>query len=65
LDTIALGEPSPYVLRFNSFATDFAEQLAAAVAVRPDFAAASPWREDCSWENVARITADGYRKALG
>src|SRR5262249_4939206 len=65
LDTVVLGEPTPYVRRFTNFATDFAEQLTAALAVQPDFAAASSWREASSWDTVARLTADGYRDALG
>jgi glycosyltransferase involved in cell wall biosynthesis len=65
LDTVVLGEPNPYVRRFTNFATDFAEQLAAALAMRPDFAAASSWRAACSWDTVARLTANGYRYAIG
>jgi beta-1,4-mannosyltransferase len=64
LDTVVLDEPTPYVCRFTSFATDFGEQLTAALAVRSDFAAASSWREACNWDRVACLTADGYRYAL-
>src|SRR5262245_28030255 len=64
LDTIVLEEPTPYVRRFTSFETDFGEQLTAALLVQPDFAAASSWRKACSWDNIARVTADGYRYAL-
>jgi glycosyltransferase involved in cell wall biosynthesis len=64
LDTVGLGEPSPYVRRFSNFTADFAEQLVAALAVQPNFEAASSWREACSWDNVARLTADGYRNAF-
>ena len=64
LDTIVLDEPTPYVHRFTSFATDFGEQLTAALAVEPDFAAASSWREACNWDRVACLTADGYRYAI-
>jgi glycosyltransferase involved in cell wall biosynthesis len=64
LDNIVLDEPTPYVRRFASFATDFGEQLLAALTVRPDFAAASFWRESCSWNRVARLTAEGYRYAI-
>jgi glycosyltransferase involved in cell wall biosynthesis len=65
LDTVVLDEPTPYVRRFTSFVTDFGEQIAAALAVRPDFAAAASWREACNWDKVACLTADGYRNALG
>jgi hypothetical protein len=64
LDTVVLGEPTPYVRRFTNFATDFAEQLTAALAVQPDFAAAASWREASNWDTVARLTADGYRYAV-
>jgi glycosyltransferase involved in cell wall biosynthesis len=64
LDTIVLDEPTPYVHRFTNFATDFGDQLTAALAVEPDFAAASSWRESCSWDKVARLTVDGYRYAI-
>jgi glycosyltransferase involved in cell wall biosynthesis len=64
LDTVVLGEPTPYVHRFTNFATDFAEQLTAALAVQPDFAAAASWREASNWDTVARLTADGYRYAV-
>ena len=65
LDTVVLDEPTPYVRRFTSFATDFGEQLTAALAVQSDFAAAASWREACNWDRVACLTADGYRYALG
>jgi beta-1,4-mannosyltransferase len=65
LDTIVLNEPTPYVHRFTSFATDFGEKLRAALAVESDFAAASSWREACDWDRVAGLTADGYRYAIG
>jgi glycosyltransferase involved in cell wall biosynthesis len=64
LDTVVLDEPTPYVRRFTSFATDFGEQLLAALAVRPDFFAASSWREACSWDRVASLTAEGYCYAI-
>src|SRR5262249_51883035 len=48
LDTVDLGEPTEYVRRFHDFATDFEQQLALALTVRPDFAAAVSWRENCS-----------------
>jgi glycosyltransferase involved in cell wall biosynthesis len=64
LDTIVFDEPTPYVRRFTSFAKDFGEQLLAALTIRPDFAAASFWRESCNWDRVARLTAEGYRYAI-
>src|SRR5262249_22161641 len=65
LDTVDLGEPTPYVLRFSNFATDFKQQLALALTVKPDFAAAASWREACNWNDIARTVADGYRDAIG
>ena len=64
LDTVALDEPSPFVHRFTGMDTDFGDRLRDAFRVAPDFAAAAPWRAACAWENVARLTADGYRMAL-
>ena len=65
LDTVALDEPTPYVRRFTSFATDFADELRGALAVSPDFNAAHSWRDDCSWDKVAAATAAAYRDAVG
>lgn len=64
LETVALAEPSPFVHRFTSIQTDFAAALQNALRMAPDFAAAAPWREACSWDTVARLTADGYSAAL-
>ena len=64
LDTLELDEPTPFVRRFSSFEKDFAHQLDAALAVRPDYHAARSWRERCSWDRVAALTAAGYRSAL-
>ena len=64
LDTIVLDEPTPFVHRFAGFDTDFEAKLRAALAITADFAAAAPWREACSWDEVARLTADGYRSAI-
>jgi beta-1,4-mannosyltransferase len=64
LDTVVLDEPNPYVHRFTGIPGNFGEKIAAALAVKPDFAAAAPWRESCSWNRVARLTADAYRDAL-
>jgi hypothetical protein len=43
---------------------DFGQALSAALAIAPDFAAAAVWRAACSWDVVARQTADAYVKAL-
>ncbi|MEA3208415.1 MAG: hypothetical protein QOE70_1472 [Chthoniobacter sp.] len=64
LDTVDLAEPDPRVFRFQSLDDDFAKQLGRALAIRPDFAAAAPWRWACRWSEVARLTAAGYRSAL-
>jgi glycosyltransferase involved in cell wall biosynthesis len=65
LDTVDLHEPTPYVCRFTDFASDFGWQLDAAASVKADFAAASLWRDSCSWDKVARTTAQAYRDAVG
>lgn len=65
LDTVDLDEPSPFVHRFRNFETDFTDCLRNALRVAPDFCAAKAWREARSWDTVARLTAEGYRAALG
>ena len=60
LDTVTLDEPTPTVRRFRDF-TDFGAQLHAALEIPSDFAAAAPWRAACSWDAVARLTAEAYR----
>jgi hypothetical protein len=59
-----LDEPSSFVHRFDRLDSAFAAQLDEAFRVPPDFAAAAEWRATCTWDTVARITADGYRMAL-
>jgi hypothetical protein len=55
LDTVDLGEPTPYVR---------GQYLTSALTVKPDFAGAASRREACNWDDVARIVADGYRDAI-
>jgi glycosyltransferase involved in cell wall biosynthesis len=62
LDTVMLDEPTPFVRRFADFA-EFGGQLREALAMGPDFAKAEPWRKACSWDEVARLTMEGYRLA--
>jgi hypothetical protein len=64
VDALELDEPSPVVRRFSSIDTDFADQLERALELRPDYDAARSWRERCSWDRVAALTAAGYRAAL-
>lgn len=64
LDTVVLDEPSRIVHRFERLDSDFSAKLDDAFRTRPDFAASAPWRAGCTWDTVARITADGYRMAL-
>lgn len=64
LDTVALDEPSPFVHRFTTVQTDFATALQNALRIPPDYTAAAAWREACSWDTVARLTAELYRSAL-
>jgi beta-1,4-mannosyltransferase len=63
LDTVTLDEPTPFVRRFADF-SDFGAQLRAVLEVPPDFAAAANWRSACSWDEVARLTVEGYRLAM-
>lgn len=64
LTTVDLAEPSPFVQRFDSFATDFSAALAAALATTPSFAAAVPWRTATAWARTAHSTADLYARVL-
>ena len=61
LDTIDLAEPHPLVFRFADLESDFAAVLEQALAARPDFAAAAPWREATAWSRIAAETALLYR----
>ena len=64
LETVVLDEPSPFVHRFNDFGESFGQQLQAALAVRPDYAAAADWRAACSWDRIAQLTLEGYQRAM-
>lgn len=63
LSSVDLGEPTPYVRRFSNLDSDFGQQIEMALAVEPDFAAAADWRDTCSWDRVARLTAEAYSDA--
>ena len=65
IDTVELHEPTAYVRRFTDFASDFRDELGAALSVPPDFAAAATWRQACNWDRVADLTMNGYRRVLG
>lgn len=65
LTTVDLAEPSAFVRRFDSFATDFGSALAGALATAPNFAAAADWRAATAWARIARATAGVYARALG
>lgn len=64
LTSVDLGESSPYVVRFSTPETDLGQQLELALGLKPDFEAAADWREACSWDRVARLTAEAYADAL-
>lgn len=64
LDTVDLQEPHSLVYRFESFATDFGDALAAALQRGPDYAAAAEWRAYTAWPRIAQLTANAYREAL-
>jgi len=61
LDTVDLAEPHPLVIRFDDLETDFPAALEAALAVRPDPAAAADWRQMTAWSRIAEETARVYR----
>jgi len=61
LATVDLAEPNERVFRFEELETDFLEALERALAVKPDFASATDWREATAWEKVAEQTARVYR----
>ncbi|MCE9612276.1 MAG: glycosyltransferase family 4 protein [Chthoniobacter sp.] len=65
LNTVDLAEPSPWVQRFETFATDFPSALAAALGTAPSFTAAAEWRAATAWSRVARATAEVYARVLG
>jgi len=62
LDTVDLGEPTPFVRRFSNLEDDFGQALELASTVMPDFLEAAQWREACSWDRVARLTNEAYSK---
>lgn len=64
LKTVVLDEPSPFVHRFDSFETGFAAALSSALAISPDFASASHWRQSHSWDIVASTTVKAYESVL-
>jgi glycosyltransferase involved in cell wall biosynthesis len=64
LRTVDLGEPNARVHRFESFATDFASALGAALKTPADFSAAADWRAATAWPHLARATLEVYSKAL-
>jgi beta-1,4-mannosyltransferase len=64
LATVWLDEPSPWVFRFAALNMDFFPQLCRAMVVQQGFSAARDWRRDCSWDRVAKLTMEGYRRAL-
>jgi glycosyltransferase involved in cell wall biosynthesis len=60
LTFVELNEPNPRVFRFHSLSEDFAVQLERALSIPSDYASAQEWRQACSWNRVARITASIY-----
>lgn len=64
LTTVDLDEPHPRVIRFDSIETDLEAKLHQALAVRPDFDAARPWRAATDWAKIARQTAQVYDAVL-
>ena len=64
LTTVDLAEPSPFVHRFESFETDFAAALAAALGTPSDYNSAASWREATAWPRLARATLGIYERVL-
>lgn len=60
LQAADLHEPHPLVHRFDSLKTDFTTHLHAALMQTRDYAAASKWRSETSWQEVARLTRNAY-----
>jgi hypothetical protein len=61
---VLLDEPTPFVTRFDDFNSDFENALNKTLAVTSNFGEAAQWGESCSWDKVAQLTAEGYRRAL-
>ncbi len=64
LDTVVFDEPCPLVHRFEAIENDFATCLSAALSNKADFEAAAGWRTATDWNRVAKLTLDGYRRAM-
>ncbi|MFH1497039.1 MAG: glycosyltransferase [Verrucomicrobiota bacterium] len=64
LAAVDLMEPHPSVFRFESLQTDFPRKLAAALQT-PRQPIDPHWWRATSWENIAGITLDLYRTAVG
>jgi glycosyltransferase involved in cell wall biosynthesis len=64
LKTIDLAEPCSRVIRFNGFDEDFLSKLELCLHFERDWESAAAWREACSWDKVAAITARAYREAI-
>lgn len=64
LHTVDLMEPASTVFRFKSVDEDLNRVLAAALNAADDPAGAAAWRKATSWPQVARQTAEVYRRAL-
>lgn len=62
--TVDLQEPNARVIRFDALDGSFGTKLQQAIAVGPSYTAAKTWRDDTSWEHVAKLTADAYLSAL-
>lgn len=64
LVSVDLAEPDPRVRRFEGLDATFGEALESALSREPDWQAAETWRRQTSWDEVARITLDTYRKVI-
>lgn len=64
-DTLELGEPNPTVFRFNKVGKDdFWQSVSQASNLGRNNREGQNWKQETSWDKVAKITANTYRKHL-
>jgi glycosyltransferase involved in cell wall biosynthesis len=63
LTTVALDEPSPYVLRFQNLGEELPGLLMRALATPSDYSAGAGWRQATAWHHIAEQTISVYREA--
>lgn len=63
LTTVALDEPSPYVLRFQNLGQELPGLLMRAFATPSEYSAGAEWRRATAWHRIAEQTISVYREA--